>query len=589
MARPRRGRRDTRPRRQNAGAAVPRSVVASTNGPATTAPAPPAASPRRAHTHWRWPRWRALTAIPAWLLAILGVASLISTIRSTPPLPPEHEPVRFVSGTPLAERLVIVLVPQLDERGVTALREGLALTSPTTPTSFMVDRPGFASFDEISLQLLAGNVAGGVAPPTVADLTGQPPDTVARGVVGQGRGVALIGPADWRALFALTPPPSASVAPPPPKTAALLTEARGTLAEGRASLVLMQLRDLTARDLRDDAAIRGGLATVGASLDKRDTLLIVAGNGGGNLRASLSGAGVKAGPMRSLAPNDFAPLCAVLLGAPYPSEARGRIAWPLLAGDEQHKAQATAALARQRTSLVANSLSFGSVYPTELLTAQTQLPAIDAAISAEQYPYAYQLAASAVDQADRLLVTIADTSTLPVPRRAAPWLVAAALALTLYALLLTLAGRSWGTFGAAAVGGGVALGVWVGSAYLLQRLVTPNPAFIVAFVALQAAIGAGACVWLVRLFVGERGEVEGWYGQPGWRATELLVLLATVPIAVAAYRYGLPWRLRLEETAPLFRWRSALLAPVALLLLGYGWTCWGLWRMRRVTRGGSDG
>ncbi len=532
-----------------------------------------------------------MTAIPAWLLAILGVASLISTIRSTPPLPPEHEPVRFVSGTPLAERLVIVLVPQLDERGVTALREGLALASPTTPTSFMVDRPGFASFDEISLQLLAGNVAGGVAPPTVADLTGQPPDTVARGVVGQGRGVALIGPADWRALFALTLPPSASVAPAPPKTAALLTEARGTLAEGRASLVLMQLRDLTARDLRDDAAIRGGLATVGASLDKRDTLLIVAGNGGGDLRASLSGAGVKAGPMHSLAPNDFAPLCAVLLGAPYPSEARGRIAWPLLAGDEQHKAQATAALARQRTALVANSLSFGSVYPTELLTAQTQLPAIDAAISAEQYPYAYQLAASAVDQADRLLVTIADTSTLPVPRRAAPWLVAAALALTLYALLLTLAGRTWGTFGAAAVGGGVALGVWVGSAYLLQRLVTPNPAFIVALVALQAAIGAGACVWLVRLFVGERGEVEGWYGQPGWRATELLVLLATVPIAVAAYRYGLPWRLRLEETAPLFRWRSALLAPVALLLLGYAWTCWGLWRMRRVTRGGltADG
>lgn len=556
------------------------------------APAPPvgpvAPAPQPQRIPWRRPRWRALTAIPAWALAILGIAGLISTIRSTPPLPPEHEPIRFVAGTPLAGRLVIVLVPQLDERGVTALREGLALAAPTTTTTFTIDRPGFASFDEISLQLLAGNVAGGVAPPTSVDLTRQPPDTVARGVAGQGRGVALIGPADWRALFALTPP-SASAAPAIPKTGALLTEAREALAEDHSALVLVQLRDLTARDLRDDAAIRGGLATVGASLDSGDTLLIVAGNGGGDLRASLSGAGVKAGPPRSLAPNDFAPLCAVLLGAPYPSEARGRIAWPLLAGDEQHKAQATAALARQRTSLVANSLPFGAMYPPELLTTQTQLPAIDAAISAKQYAYAYQLAASAVDQADRLLATIADTATLPVPRRAAPWLVAAALALALYALLLALVGRPWGTFGAAAIGGGLALGVWIGSAYLLQRLVTPNPAFVVALIALQATIGAGACVLLARFFVGERGTAAGWRGRPGWRATELLVLLAAVPIAVVAYRYGLPWRLRLEETAALFRWRSALLAPVALLLLGYVWTCWDFWRTRRGARAGAGG
>ena len=585
MARSRRGRREVRPRRRNAGAPTPRPVVAPVSAPAIPSPAPPAATlPRRARALWRWPRWHALTAIPAWGLAILGIVGLISTIRSAPPLPPEHEPVRFVSGTPLTERLVILLVPQLDDRGVANLRDGLALASATPPTMVTIDRPGFASFNEISLQLFAGNVAGGVALPTSSDLTGQPPDTVARGVAGQGRGVSLIGPADWRALFALAAPPSASAASTPPKTAALLTEVRGTLAERRAALVLIHLRDLAARDLRDDVAMRGDLATVGATLDSRDTLMIVAGNGGGDLRVTLSGAGVKVGPMRTLAPNDFAPLCAVLLGAPYPSEARGRIAWTLLSGDEQHKAQATAALARQRTALVANSLPFGAIYPTELLSAQTQLPAIDAAIGARQYPYAYQLATSAVDQADRLLVTIADTATILVPRRAAPWLVAAALALALYALLLVLAGRLWGMLGAVAIGGGLVLGVWAGSAYLLQRLVTPNSASVVALVGLQAAIGAGVCVWLVRLFVGGDEALTGWRERPGWRATELLVLLAALPIAVAAYRYGLPWRLRLEETAPLFRWRSALLAPVALLLLGYAWTFWGVWRARRGAR-----
>ncbi|HEY8598268.1 MAG TPA: hypothetical protein VIL85_07545, partial [Thermomicrobiales bacterium] len=113
--------------------------------------------------------------------------------------------------------------------------------------------------------------------------------------------------------------------------------------------------------------------------------------------------------------------------------------------------------------------------------------------------------------------------------------------------------------------------------------------FIVALVALQAAVGAGVCVLLARVFVGEDAGATGWRGRPGWRATELLVLLAAVPIAIAAYRYGLPWRLRLEETAPLFRWRSALLAPAALLLLGYAWACWDVWRARQGARRGTGG
>ncbi|CAA9580970.1 MAG: hypothetical protein AVDCRST_MAG18-3128 [uncultured Thermomicrobiales bacterium] len=547
--------------------------------------------PPRGRPDRRWPRRRPLTAIPAWALAILGLVGLLSTIRSAPPTPPVREPVRFAAGAPLAARLIVVLAPQLDERGAAALREGLGTPLAAPRALFTIGRPGFASFDEVSLQLLAGNVAGGVAPPTSADLAGQPPDTVARGVAGQERGVALIGPEEWRALFGLAAPPAANPAPAPLKSAALLAETGEAVSARRAALVLVQLRDLNARELREDGGVRGGLAALGVALDPRDALLIVAGGGGGALRASLSGAGTRGGPTRALAPNDFAPLCAVLLGAPYPSEARGRIAWPLLVGDERQKAEATAGLARQRTALVANSLPFGSPYPAELLSAQEQHPPIDAAIDTGQYAYAYQLAASVVDQADRLLIAVADAPTLPVPRRAAPWLAAAALAFALYAFLLAFAGRVWGTLGAAFVGGLLALGVWVGSASLLQRLVAPHLAFVVALAALHALVGGGVCVWLVRLFLGQGpvgagvagggADAAGWRARSGWRATELLVLLAALPIAVAAYRYGLPWRLRLEETAPLFRWRSALIAPAALLLLGYAWTLRGAWRARR--------
>jgi hypothetical protein len=212
----------------------------------------------------------------------------------------------------------------------------------------------------------------------------------------------------------------------------------------------------------------------------------------------------------------------------------------------------------------------------------SQHPAIDAAIEARQYPYAYQLASSVLDQADRQFVATVDTPTLPVPRRAAPWLVAAGSAVALYAVLIALAGRLWGTLGAAAAGGALAAGAWLGSATLLQRLVTPNPAFVIGLSLVQAIVGGGVCAALAwslgRAVTGGRDDAGG------WRAAELLTLLAAVPIALAAYRYGLPWQLRLEETAPLFRWRSALLAPLALLLLGYGWTLALRWRERRAAR-----
>src|SRR3712207_8766873 len=50
-------------------------------------------------------------------------------------------------------------------------------------------------------------------------------------------------------------------------------------------------------------------------------------------------------------------------GVGYPSEARGRIAWSLLVADERHKAVATTALGRQRTTLAAHSLPLGTLYP----------------------------------------------------------------------------------------------------------------------------------------------------------------------------------------------------------------------------------
>jgi hypothetical protein len=194
-----------------------------------------------------------------------------------------------------------------------------------------------------------------------------------------------------------------------------------------------------------------------------------------------------------------------------------------------------------------------------------------------------------VNQADRLLTTTVDPAPLPIPRRAAPNLVAACVVVALYALLLLALGRSWGTLGASLAGAALALVVWVGIAVYLQRIVVPRLSVVVALTSLHALIGGVACAWLAGLLVG-RGPAAGQETtRSGWRAVETLVLLAALPAAICAYRYGLPWRLRLEETAPLFRWRSALLAPAGLLLAGYAWMLVRTWVRRSRARRADAG
>ena len=547
-------------------------------------PAPPDPQPpRRVAPFSRAARWRRAlmrgrfwSALPAWLVAGLGIIGLFFTMRPTPTVPPSREPVRFSSGAPLTARLVVILAPQLDERGLAALRGTLGTLGAAPGTAATVARPGFASFDEATLQLFAGNVAGGGAPPVASTSAGVAPDTVVRSIIGQGRGAALIGPPSWKALFgvvatpALTPRPSASVAPA--TSATLVAEARTALAARWATLLLLRLSDLTARDLRaDGGALVGPLGEFAATLDARDALVIVGGGGGTGdpLRLHLIGAGIGVGPGQELALNDFAPTAAVLLGTPYPAEVRGRIAWSLLAADTRRKAEATVGLARQRAGLVVSTLPLGRPYPPELLAVQAQLPTLDATLAEGQTTYAYQLASSVVDQSDRLLLTAAEAAPLPVSPRAVPWLLAACLAIALYAPLFAGLARAWLPLGAAMAGGIVALALWLAIDNYLQQLVVPRLAVVIGLTALLAICGAGVCVWLARLL---RGQVPGGRARIAWRAVELLALLAVVPAAFCAYRYGLPWRLRLEETAPLFRWRASLLAPAALLLAGSLWT-----------------
>ena len=81
----------------------------------------------------------------------------------------------------------------------------------------------------------------------------------------------------------------------------------------------------------------------------------------------------------------------------------------------------------------------------------------------------------------------------------------------------------------------------------------------------------GGPVDWARVFAGYNSQVDF----PGAAVWERLI--AAFPAAICAYRYGLPWRLRLEESAPLFLWRSALLAPLGLLLTGY----LALWFLQR--------
>ncbi len=560
MARTRKRRRTEKARRR---VGVPPSLIAQATPLPDAESSPPV--PGKAQRLW--------TLVPASLLAILGLIGVFVTIRVTPPLPPARDPIRFVAGRPLAERMLIILAPQLDADAALELRAALGNNAVTPVSSLLIDRPDFASFDEATLQLLAGNVAsGGTAPQLVMDTAGQPPDTVVRGVISQGRGGLLIGPKNWQLLFGLGGQalPASSPGPTPTNTA-LLDETINALADRRNALIIVQLPGLTEQGLQHEMTLRNTLAVVGGALSGRDALLVIAGGTGQDLQLTFSGAGSRVSAQRRLDPNDFAPLCAVVLGAPYPFETRGRIAWSVVAGDDQEKAETTASLARQRTNLVANALPFGVPYPVELLTAQAQHPVIDRAIQEQQYAYGYQLAASVVDQADRLLATVSNTPGLPVPRRAAPWLVGTAVAIACYALLFALLGRYWGSIAAAITGGMVGFAVWLGAAYLLQQSIIPGFLSIIVLLLVQAAIGSGCAVWLAHLFGRLGSGPVGSQDQRAWRTVELLVLLAAIPIAVAAYRYGAPWRLRLEETAPLFRWRSALLAPVSLLVVGYGW------------------
>jgi len=543
---------------------------------------------------WRRPRLRGRfwSALPAWLVAAVGIVGLLFTLRPATTVMPSREPVRFSSGAPLTARLVVILVPQLDERGMLALRGTLGALGATPGTAATIARPGFASFDEATLQLFAGNVAGGAVPPVASESAGAIPDTVVRSVAGQGRGVALIGPPAWTALFGVAsapkgaPSPSSSVAPV--TSAALIAEARATLVARQTTLLLVQLPELTARDLRAaGGTLVGPLSDLAANLDVSDTLLIVGGGGGNGdpLRLNLTGAGIGVAPGRELALNDLAPTAAVLLGTPYPSEVRGRIAWSLLAADTRRKAEATVGLARQRAGLVVSTLPLGRPYPTELLVVQTQLPTLDTALAGGQTAYAYQLASSAVDQSDRLLLTAAEATPLPVSPRAAPWLMAACLGFPLYALLFVGLARAGLALGAAAAGGVVALALWLAIDISLQQLVVPRLAIVVGLTTLLAICGGGICVWLARLV---RGQALGGWLRTSWRAVELLALLAVVPAAFCAYRYGLPWRLRLEETASLFRWRASLLAPAALLLAGSFWTLL-LARLERSRRSAVGG
>jgi hypothetical protein len=509
--------------------------------------------------------------VPAILLALLGVAGLVPTVRSTPPTPPAHEPNRYPSGAGTAERLVVLLAPQLGEREVSLLRAALLPDAAEVGAQFAIERPSFMSFDDISLVLLAGNGPSGVTPPAPAD---QPPDTLVRSVTGQGHRAVLLGPEEWRALFGMRDGTPGAV--DTPTTEALLGDASDAMAAGDAPLVLVLLRDLGGRELREDApGPREALRQLGAQLGPGDALLLVGGGGtiGESLHLTLDGAGVKRARLRAVALNDVAPTCAVLLGVPYPAEVRGRVAWALLEADERRKATATSGLARQRTWLAISAIPFGAEYPTALRILVGQLAEADAEIAQGRYDFGYQLSASNLEQADRQLTALAGAAPLPAPRRAAWGLAIPCLAAAILALAVVGIGRAWGALGAALAGVAAAFLLWLAFVVFLRRVIVPNLATVVALTAAHTLLGGAVGAWLGRRWSWRR---------PGL-AIDLLVLLAALPAAICAYRYGLPWRLRLEEAAPLFLWRSSLLTPMGLLVTGYAGV-WGLGRLREGSR-----
>ena len=248
----------------------------------------------------------------------------------------------------------------------------------------------------------------------------------------------------------------------------------------------------------------------------------------------------------------------------------------MLDADERRKATATSGLARQRTWLAISAVPFGAEYPDPLRILIGQLTEADAEIAQGRFDFGYQLSASNLDQADRQLVALAGVAPLPTPRRAAWVLVIPGLAAVLLTVGTLALARAWGTLTAGLAGAGATLVVWLAFAILLQRVIVPNLATVVAITAAHALCGGLVGAWLARRWSRPRPAL----------AIDLLVLLAALPVTICAYRYGLPWRLRLEETAPLFLWRSALLAPLGLLIAGYaGVWGWGRWvgRQKRLS------
>lgn len=522
---------------------------------------PPAPAHRRTGGMWSW-----LLAACALVVAAAGLGGAAATLRVTVP-PPSPLPLdRYESGAPLADRLVIVFAPRLDARGVAGLHTALRGTPPRSAIGvvpFTVDRPAYTAFEGVTMLALAGNLAAADSDdPTPA---AESPDNLVRSLRDQGREVLLFGPPAWRELFE---PPASPALDPTPSPAALLTEAAAALDATRAPLAAVYLAEVGARELT--GGVQREVAALGTRIGDRDSLLILGGGGGAAepLHGLLSGPPVKSGRARRVELNDIAPTCAVIAGGRYPAETRGRIAWPLLTVEEPRKAAAAAALARQRTTLALRAQPFGVPLDRAplLKTAIERLPAIDVALQQGQYAYAYQLASSSIDEADRALEATVTTVPILPPRRVAWSLFGAGLGAMALALVLAALNRAALALAGAALGGAVAAGTWFVLVTLLRAVLVPDFAAVVATLLVPAALGIVAALWLG----GDWQRMAA--ARPGRRAigVEILVLLAGLPVAVCAYRYGLPWRLRWEETASLFRWRSALLAPAVLLIAGYG-------------------
>lgn len=520
--------------------------------------------------------WSRVTYLCALLAAMLGLAGLGMTLRA--PTSPDAQgaagavKVRFEPGPPLGDRLVIVFAPQFDEPGLVEFRAALGRTARPEPAtvSFTIEQPDYTSFPEATVLLLAGNTPG--LPDVPSSAPQEPPDTLVRSALDAGRGALLFGPPEWRALFV---PTGAARGGTPARPAATLTEAGAALRARGAGLVAVYLRDVTVRDLRPDAGdeLRAGVAAFGAALDERDAVLLVGAGGLAQpLHATLDGPGIRPGPVRTVTLNAVAPTCAVILGTPYPVETRGRVAWSLLDVDDHRKAVATAALVRQRVGLADRVRPPGAAAPPSLRAAVDRLPAIEGALRDGQFAFGYQLASSSLDEADRGLVA-PPAAPLPPARRVAWWLVGAGLGAALLAIILAVASRAGGALGAAGLGAAVALLGWFVLAGALRRAIGPSLPVVSAVLLPPALLGGAIVARLAR-------------PHPGLACAHL-VLLAGLPLAACAYRYGLPWQLRPEETALLLRWRSALLAPALLALTGAGWALVPALFRRRAGSAGS--